>query len=233
MTPEFGCNVHCITLLWSLPCETFADGRGQPEKRLRVWLKISNQAGPLQMLGMKRELEPSYEPAVHYCNTSIKQTVRILLGVLVKSSSGKVVTTEVSDPDRRWPEQRAIPAGGDVWAYEPVLRSDSLAMTAKLARSPRVDARIVVLKVDFADGSMWKRDPDHETGLWTGAHAASQPDCNSADITDEEWESLTGIAYDPRWSHEIEDEYSRDVSEYALSCDIRPLGRGLTAFCPH
>jgi hypothetical protein len=203
----------------------------QPKKRLKFWLKISNQDGPLQMLGMKRELEPTYEPAVHYKNTSSKEVVGMLISVLLLHPDGKTSLTQ-SNMDGVWPSERKIPAGGDAWAHELGLRSTTFPMLLKNSHSLCADARILVERVSFADGTEWKRDSRQPADLWADRHATSDPECKSTEMTDEEWSQLTRYSWDPKWSKEIEDDYAKDRDEYAFACTIRPLGRGLVAFCP-
>jgi len=180
---------------------------------------------------MKRELEPSYEPAVHYRNTSSKETVGMLISVLIRDLDGKVGSTQ-SNADGEYPTERKIAPGGDIWAREPALQSTSLWILLKNPHTPCADARVVLERVTFADGTTWQRDRNKETDLWPDLHATSDPECKSTDLTDEERSELTSMTYDRTWSKEIEEEYAKETNEYLFVCGIRPLGRGLAAVCP-
>jgi hypothetical protein len=58
-------------------------------------------------------------------------------------------------PNQRWPAERMIEPGADMWARETVLRSDSLVTHDKEAQARCIFVTITLLRVEFEDGTSW------------------------------------------------------------------------------
>jgi hypothetical protein len=127
---------------------------------LTLTLRVANyEDGPVQIVGLKHAEESGKEPCVHLRNTSFVKTSRIWVQAEVRDSNDpqkRPSRTNSNVPNLRWPAERTIQPGADVWAHETVLRSDSIAIVdAKELHTRCVFATISVMSVEFADGTSW------------------------------------------------------------------------------
>src|SRR5271163_624225 len=102
---------------------------------ITLTLRVANyKDAPVQLVGLKHADEAGSEPYVHFRNVSSVKTSRVWVEAVVSSpdSGGKILSRMNSNvPNQRWPAERMIEPGADVWAHETALRSDSLVIHDK------------------------------------------------------------------------------------------------------
>jgi hypothetical protein len=127
---------------------------------ITLTLRVANyEDGPVQLLGLRHADESGGEPYVHFRNVSPLKTLHIWVQALVVASdqAGKILSrTSSNTPNLRWPDERMIESGADMWAHETVLRSDSIIVNRDKEVHVRcLSVTITVMSVEFVDGSEW------------------------------------------------------------------------------
>jgi hypothetical protein len=117
-----------------------------------------SQDGPVQLMALRHADKSGGEPYVHFRNVSSVKTSHIWVQAEVSASdqTGKILSRMNSNvPNQRWPAERMIEPGADVWAHETVLRSDSIVIHDKEVHARCLSVTITVMSVEFVDGSSW------------------------------------------------------------------------------
>jgi hypothetical protein len=126
---------------------------------IALTLRVANyEDGPVQLMGLRHADESGGEPYVHFRNVSSVKTSHIWVQAEVSASdqTGKILSRANSNvPNQRWPAERMIEPGADVWAHETVLRSDSIVIHDKEVHPRCLLVTITVMSVEFVDGSSW------------------------------------------------------------------------------
>ena len=196
-------------------------------------VRVGGQESPVQAVGLKAPKREDHYPLVHLRNTSAKQTARILIEAVIAGRGGKVARIQSNSSTNLWPAERAIPPGGDTWAHEAVLESSHLVTGGKGLRSSCLQVTVLVLRVDFADGTSWDRDQNKKGISWTmPTHLDQEDTCKNATATEDQAGQIVGAGF--RWSRLDNPAGDEEVDSYSFSCSLVPAkGRdGLTAICP-
>lgn len=126
---------------------------------IALTLRVANyEDGPVQLVGLRHADESGGEPYVHFRNVSSVKTEHIWVQAEVRASdqTGKIlIRTNSNAPNQRWPAERMIEPGADVWAHETALRSDSIVIHNKEVHARCLSVTITVMRVEFVDGSSW------------------------------------------------------------------------------
>jgi hypothetical protein len=225
--------IGCVLLVFlsALACAVCESGARQvPTVVVRVGLE--SQDSPVQVLGLKRPERPDHYPLVHLRNTSSRQTVQIWIAALVRGRDGKVVRINSDEPNERWPAERTIPPGDDAWAQEIILQSGRLVFAGKNLHSSCLDVTIIVMRVEFADGSLWNQNPDqNEISLGIPRQSDGEDACKNSTATEAEVEQIAGFGMQPTPNLDV--SVMRDeVQSYSFSCSLVLKKGGLIALCP-
>jgi hypothetical protein len=126
---------------------------------ITLTLRVANyEDGPVQLLGLRHADESGREPYVHFRNVSSQKTSHIWVQALVTASdqAGKILgRTNSNVPNLRWPDERRIEPGADVWAHETVIQSSSIVIFDKEVHARCLSVTITVMSVEFVDGPSW------------------------------------------------------------------------------
>jgi hypothetical protein len=200
-------------------------------------LRILQQDAPVQILSMKlpdrsERQAGRHEPSVHLRNTSSSQTSRIWVETIITDPQGHVVSTSSDSPNELRPAERVILPGGEGWARETVLRSDNFLMAAKRLRSNCISVDVLVMRVDFADGTSWHLNRSKTL-------AASKPPekidetvaCSSATASEDEIGRLTSVQFRP--DQELpRPQDSSEVQSYSFLCSLHSDEGHIVGSCP-
>ncbi|HYA64949.1 MAG TPA: hypothetical protein VED66_17215 [Candidatus Sulfotelmatobacter sp.] len=218
----------CVVLLLA--------GGAAPSKddpTIKMTVRFAKQDGPVRILGLRPPEIPGKEPFVHLQNLSSKKTVHIWVEAIITDGKGKVSRTNSNAPNQFWPEERAIPPGGEVWAREIVLRSSSLGTFLKEMRANCVFATAQVMKVEFEDGSSWDKFLDKKSaGFEVTGESGEQEACAGATATQEEVQQMLGPQVGPP-PRATETSSPEEVQYYSFTCSLRPRQGKLVASCPY
>jgi hypothetical protein len=186
-------------------------------------VRVLQHDGPVQILGIKPWDVSGPEPYVHMRNTSSSKTSRIWVEVIIGGGQGNVVRTNSNAPNQLWPAERAISPGAEAWARESVLTSSALLMAAKELRSNCISVGVLVMRVDFEDGTSW-RSSASTTAL--GKTDKALP-CGGATASEDEIGRLVSInSVRPQDS-------SAEVQSYSFTCSLESKeGRRIVGSCP-
>jgi hypothetical protein len=119
---------------------------------------VNYQEGPLQIVALRHADEAGGEPYVRFRNVSSLKTSQIWVQAEVRASdqmNKTLARTNSNGPNLRWPTERMIEPGGEVWAHEQVLQSHSIVMSDIEAHATCLAVTITVSSVEFVDGSSW------------------------------------------------------------------------------
>jgi hypothetical protein len=202
------------------------------EPNIALSIRVAEQDSPVQVVGLKMPERPSHDPLVHFRNASRKQTVRIWIEAIIAGRDGKVARIQSNSPNELWPEERAIPGGGDGWAHETVLQSARLVTSGKDLHSNCFRVTVLVLRVEFADGSFWSRDQGQKGVSWAYPSQPNTEDpCKNSNANESDVTQITGAAF--RASTESDAGSSKEeIQSYQFSCHLVRRGERLVAMCP-
>ena len=221
-----------LALLIAIP---LAVGRSVPadESAIGVLLRVAGQDSPLQIVGLRKPEKFSHDPLVHLRNTSSKQTTRIWIEAIIAGRDGKVARINSNYPNVLWPEERVISPGGDGWAHETVLQSTHLLTAGKDFHSNCLRVTVLVLSVDFADGTSWHRDQSQKGVSWT---YPSQPDpedpCKISNANESDVAQIAGAEFRAPSDSDAGGSSQEEVQFYGFSCHLARKGERVVAMCP-
>jgi hypothetical protein len=202
------------------------------EPTIGLSIRVAGQDNPVQVVGLRRPGRSSHDPLVHLRNTSSKQTARIWIEAIIAGRDGKVARIQSNSPNQLWPEERAIPPGGDGWAHETVLQSARLVIAGKDLHSNCFRVTVLVLSVEFGDGSSWRRDLNQKGVSWTyPAESGTEDPCRDSTASESEVAQITGGGF--RASSDLDaSSGEEDVQSYGFTCRLIRKGERLIAMCP-
>lgn len=227
--------LYAGSILMSLLSVT-GDARAQ-DSTVVTNLRVVQQDAPVQILGIKlpessQRQSGQYEPLVHLRNTSQNKTSRIWVQAIVTDAKGHVTRTNSNSPNNLSPFERVVLPGDEGWARETVLRSDNLLRAAKRLRSNCISVDVLVMRVDFADGTSWRVDGNKALA------AARQPEridgsvgCSDATASEVEIASLTSVQF--RTDQEFtRPQDSPEVQSYSFTCSLHSEKGQTVGSCP-
>jgi hypothetical protein len=227
------CTGSILALLFSFAGDDRAQDR---DPTVVTKLRILQQDAPVQILGMRlpdrsERQAGHFEPSVHLRNTSSSKTSRIWVEAIITDPRGHVVSTNSSSPNG-WPAERVISPGAEGWARETGLRSDTFLMAAKRLRSNCISVDVLVMRVDFADGTSW--NPDRPKRLAASKLPESIDEtvgCSSATASEDEIGRLTSIQFTS--NQELpRPQDSSEVQSYSFSCSLHSNEGQIVGSCP-
>jgi hypothetical protein len=216
-----------LLLLFSL----VGDARSQDRDSTVVTkLRILQQEAPVQILGMKLPEGSGHEPSVHLRNTFSSKTSRIWVEAIITDPQGHFVSTNSNAPNELRRAERVISPGAEGWAQETVLRSVGLLMAAKKLRSNCISVDVLVMRVDFEDGTSWHLDRSKRlaaSGLPEKMDEAVA--CSNATASEDEIGSLVGVQI-RAGSRRPQD--SSEVQSFSFSCSLHSDEGRIVGSCP-
>jgi hypothetical protein len=207
-------------------CTVVAQAPNQ-ESTVVVKLRVLKQDGPVQILGVRFPDESEKEPSVHLRNSSGQQTKAIWTEAIISNESGQVTRTNSNVPNVKWPAERSIEPGAEGWARETVLESSNLMMGAKKLHSNCLNVDIVIMAVDFDDGTSWHPSA---TGATLPEHVDDAETCGNATATQSQVDSLVGVSTISRRSPVRPP--SSEVQTYSFACTLKTQSDKTIATCP-
>jgi hypothetical protein len=183
---------------------------------------------PLEILDLKPPERVGDPPRVHLRNISSKQTVRFWIEAEIMTPQGGLTRTNSNGPNQFRPSERIIPPGGEVDALEDVLQSTSLASAAKELRSNCLRVAVIVLSVDFADGTFWHGD-SQRAAFRIDLPASEQGTCTPSASAEPDLMEMRGVGFTA--GRVTSPKYHGPVQSYSFSCPIRRVGGTLHAIC--
>jgi hypothetical protein len=190
----------------------------------------SQKDSPLQILGIKRP-ERVGEPArVQLRNVSSNKTARFWVEVLIGTPNAGFISSNSNGPNEFWPQERLVEAGNSSEVKETVLQSNNLVMAAKQLHSRCLSVSVLVMSVDFADGTQWQLKPEEEKQIWMNMTWPQSPSVSQpTQSPDCRLEDLDGVGYRLSGPDSKQEE---SVSSYSFSCSLRRTAGKLMAMCP-
>lgn len=205
-------------------------GTGEPT--IAVSIRVAEQNSPVQVVGLRTPGGTSHDPLVHFRNTSEKQTSRIWVEAIIAGRDGKVARIQSNSPNQLRPEERSISAGGDGWAHETVLQSSRLVTAGKGLRSNCFRVTVLVLSVEFADGTSWHRDQGQKGVSWTYPSQPAIPDpCEISNANESDVALIAGAGFRASSDSDVGSS-QEEVQSYGFSCHLIRKGERLVAMCP-
>lgn len=202
------------------------------ESTISVRIRVAGQDSPIQVVGLKKPEKRSHSPLVHLRNTSSKQTARIWIEAIIAGRDGRVARTNSNSPNLFWPEERAIMPGGDRWAHETVLQSAHLLIAGKDLHSNCLRVTVLVLSVEFADGSSWHRGQNQEGVSWTYPSQSDAEDpCKDSTANESDVARIEGVGFSAASNLDADPEQN-ELQSYGFSCRLIGKGEKLVAMCP-
>lgn len=221
-------------LIAAASCAVVAQAPSQ-ESTVVVKLRVLKQDGPVQILGLQFAVEPEREPSVHLRNASGQRTKAIWTEAIISNENGQIARTNSNVPNVRWPAERSIAPSAESWARETVLRSSSLVMEAKRLHSNCLTVDIVIMAVDFDDGTSWHLSAGNDRPAGVGAtlpeHVDEAETCGNATATQSEVDNLVGVATVSRKSP-VRRPPSGEVQTYSFACTLKSQSDKTIATCP-
>lgn len=211
----------CLAFVAGLPGQ-------EPAVFVTVFTTTMLQDCPLQILDLKLPEKNGDPPRVHLRNVSDKQTVRFWMEAQIMTDQGGLFRTNSNSPNVSRPSERVIAPAGEVDALEDVFESSHLASVAKTLQSNCLRVAVIVLSVDFADGTSWRRDfnkPRFRIDLPANQLGTCAPSAGAEDVL----KNMQGAGIDGGKSPARKD--SGPVQSYSFSCPLRQTGGGLYAMC--
>lgn len=204
-------------------------GSAAQDPTISVLVRAGGQDSPVQIIGLRRPEKQNHDPLVHFRNTSTKTTTHILIEAIISGRDGKVIRTSSNSPNQLWPAERSVPAGGDGWAHETVLHPARLVTAGKDLHSNCLQVTVLVLSVDFDDGTSWNRDQGKNGISWTLPTQLEDP-CKNSTATEAEVSQIIGAAV---LSYADKPADHGEVDSYSFSCALtaKQGGGGLVAKC--
>lgn len=199
-------------------------GSREQDPTVLIRVRVFSQVGPVRILAMRLPGGPGHAPLVHLQNASSIKTVRLWVDAIISNSEGRTIRTD-SNGSNLSNEHRIAP-GADVWAAEAALASGNLLMAARELRSNCISVRVLIGRVDFADGSHW--GPRNETALF--ARDADNVSCRDRGTALQgEVERIAGTTYETGSAPYS----SAQVQSYSVSCSLESKGGGqIFGLCP-
>lgn len=174
------------------------------------------------------------EPSVHLRNTSERRTKAIWTEAIISNENGQITRTNSNVPNVRWPAERTIAPSAESWARETVLRSSSLIMGAKRLHSNCLTVDIVIMAVDFDDGTSWQLSAgnnDRSAGATLPDHLDEAETCSNATASHSEVDTLAGANTVSRPSP-VRRPPSGEVQSYSFTCTLKSQSGMSIATCP-
>ena len=228
------CTGSILALLFSFAGDDRAQDR---DPTVVTKLRILHQDAPVQILGMKLPYRSErqaghYEPSVHLRNTSSSKTSRIWVEAIITDPQGHVVSTDSNGPNELRPAERVISPGAEGWVRETVLRSDTFLMAAKRLRSNCISVDVLVMRVDFADGTSWNPDrPKRLAASKLPERIDETVGCSSATASEGEIGGLTSVQF--MSGQELRGpKDSFELQSYSFSCSLHSDGGQIVGSCP-
>lgn len=221
-----------LALLIAIP---LAVGLSSPteESTIGVLIRVAGQDSPVQVVGLRKPEKSSHDPLVHLRNTSSKQTARIWIEAIIAGHDGKVARINSNYPNVFWPEERAIPPGGDGWAHETVLQSTHLLTAGKELHSNCLRVTVLVVNVEFADGTSWHRDQSQEGVSWTyPSQPAPEDPCKISNANESDVAQIAGAGFRAPFDSDAGGSSQEEVQFYGFSCHVARKGERVVAMCP-
>jgi hypothetical protein len=218
-----------ILLLFFLAGDARSQGR---DPTVVTNLRILQQDAPVQILGMKLPDRSGHEPSLRLRNTFSSKTSRIWVEAIITDRQGHVVYTNSNSPNELRPTERVILPGTEGWAQETVLRSDTLLSAARDLRSNCISVDVLVMRVDFEDGTSW--NPDRSKRLAASRFPEKVDEtvtCSSATASEDEIGRLAGVRFTA--GQELRrPQASSEFQSYSFSCVLHSNEGKLIGECP-
>lgn len=216
-----------LLLVFSFAGDARSQGR---DPTVVTKLRILPQDAPVQILGMKLPDGSGHEPSVHLRNTSSSTTSRIWVEAIITDPQGHFVSTNSNAPNELRPAERVIAPGAEGWAQETVLRSVGLLMAAKQLRSNCVSVDVLVMRVDFEDGTSWNLDRSKRLAASRLPEKMDETvTCSNATASEDEIGSLAGVQIRAK-SHRPQD--SSEFQSLSFSCSLHSDEGHILGSCP-
>lgn len=196
-------------------------------------VRILKQESPLQILGVRFAEETWPAPYVHFRNNGASRTSRIWVEAVVNGSKGRVTRISSNSPNELWPAERSIDPGADGWAREIVLSSNSLIPAGARLHSNCVLVDILIVKVDFEDGTSWR--PEKGKRLEGPKFPEQSYDgfsCGDATASQNDLGQLVGATLTSGKTNSSQVP-SGEVQSYEIRCSLHSEGGRKLASCPY
>jgi len=220
-----------LTLLWLLSASSPESGTSR-KPHVTVTVSLADQDGPLKLLGLRRPQGAGQEPYVHLLNASSVKTSHIWIEALARNSQGSIYRANSNAPNELWPAERMVPPGGDIWARETVIDSSSLLIAAKELDSDCINVTVLIMSVEFVDGTAWNPDLDKRLAtLRESDHAREKGACDEHSTNKDIMSHVVGTVIRSAPQSSDADRLEEQKS-YSYSCPLTLEKDKLVAVCP-
>jgi hypothetical protein len=214
------------------------------DAKLMILVTIAKQTSPLEIVGFKIPEKVGGPTVVVIHNISSKQVRDFVLGAVIGSpgidggpKGAQVGGTAFTNTEKRsqWGGERTISPGSSGEAHEYTFQPYGLAHFAKTLRSNCLLVAVLVVRVEYGDGTVWEMYDSHQDSrLWERSlQPVAGNSCRKSPEIEEVLSRLEGAAYDVPTFGKPTHASTQTVPSYSFSCSLVSDEKNrLTARCP-